>query len=73
MNKVDGFGWGLSAEFGSVTGAGFDIAWPLPGDGMPNQFTVEWGDASAKAELSIAFSHGVIIGYYDKGEYYLFP
>ena len=69
VNGVDGFGWGFSTEFGGGLGGGFDVAWPLPGDGMPNQFVVEFGDASAKFEVTIKYSHGVIIGYFDKGEY----
>ena len=69
VTGVDGFGWGFSAEAGSVIGAGFDIAWPLPGDGMPNQFTIEFSAESAKVEVSAFFSHAIIVGYLDKGEY----
>ena len=67
---VDGFGWGFSAEYGGGVGMGAAIAYPLPGDGLPNQITVETS-ASAKLELSVFVGHGVIVGYFDKGKFLL--
>lgn len=69
VDGVDGYGWGFSLEGGAGGGMGVSIAYPLPGEGMPNQITVEAG-ASGKVEASVFMGHDVIIGYFDKGKFY---
>ena len=59
---MNGFGWGLSLEGAFEYAVGLNVAWPIPGTHIPNQYVVQVIGAGAKLEAAGFINHAIIVG-----------
>jgi len=62
---VSGFGYGFSFEGAAGYAAGLSVAWPMPGEHVPNQFVAQIVGAGGSFEFAAFWCHAIIVGFYD--------